>query len=67
MIAPVAPRLAPKKPLPHAATDFFTPEASGWRMIIGPARVSTTEQNVELQQDDLRLAFEASVDPTEAR
>jgi hypothetical protein len=36
-------------------------------MIIGHARVSTTEQNVGLQRDDLRLAFEASVDPTDAR
>jgi hypothetical protein len=33
-------------------------------MIIGYARVSTTEQNLGLRHDDLKPAFEASVDPT---
>jgi DNA invertase Pin-like site-specific DNA recombinase len=36
-------------------------------MIIGYARVSTTEQNLGLDHDDLKPAFDASVDPTEAR
>ncbi len=36
-------------------------------MIIGYARVSTTEQNLGLRHDDLKPAFDASVDPTEAR
>ncbi len=36
-------------------------------MIIGYARVSTTEQNLGLEDDDLKPAFDASVDQTEAR
>jgi len=36
-------------------------------MIIGYARVSTTEQNLGLDHDDLKPAFDASVDPTDAR
>jgi DNA invertase Pin-like site-specific DNA recombinase len=36
-------------------------------MIIGYARVSTTEQNLGLRHDDVKPAFDASVDPTEAR
>jgi DNA invertase Pin-like site-specific DNA recombinase len=36
-------------------------------MIIGYARVSTTEQNLGLRYDDVKPAFDASVDPTEAR
>jgi hypothetical protein len=36
-------------------------------MRIDYARVSTTEQNLGLQPDDLKLAYDASVDPTEAR
>jgi len=36
-------------------------------MTIGDARVSTTEQNLGLHRDDLKPAFDASVDPTEAR
>ena len=36
-------------------------------MIIGYARVSTTEQNLGLDHDDLKPAFDASVDPIEAR
>jgi hypothetical protein len=36
-------------------------------MIIGDARVSTTEQNLGLDHDDLKPAFDASVDPTDAR
>jgi hypothetical protein len=36
-------------------------------MIIGDARVSTTEQNLGLRHDDLKPAFDASVDPTRAR
>jgi len=35
-------------------------------MIIGYARVSTTEQNLGLEHDDLKPAFDASVDLTEA-
>jgi hypothetical protein len=34
-------------------------------MIIGCARVSTTEQDLGLRHDDLKPAFDASVDPTE--
>jgi DNA invertase Pin-like site-specific DNA recombinase len=33
-------------------------------MIIGYARVSTTEQNLGLRHDELKPAFYASVDPT---
>jgi hypothetical protein len=51
-------------PLPYAATGFFTLAASGWRMIIGYARVSTTEQNLGLQHDDLKPATDASVHVT---
>ena len=36
-------------------------------MIIGYARVSTTEQNIRLDQDDLKPAIDASVDSTDAR
>jgi len=36
-------------------------------MIINNARVSTKEQNLGLEHDDLKPAFDASVDPTEAR
>jgi hypothetical protein len=36
-------------------------------MIIGHARVSTTEQNLGLRNDDLKPAFDASVDQTDAR
>jgi hypothetical protein len=36
-------------------------------MIIGSATVWTTEQNLGLRHDDLKLAFDASVDQTEAR
>ncbi len=50
-----------KKPTP---TGFFTLAASRWRMIIGYASVSTTEQNLGLDHDDLKPAFDASVDPT---
>jgi hypothetical protein len=35
-------------------------------MIIGYARVSTKEQNLGLRHDDLKPAFDASVDQTEA-
>jgi hypothetical protein len=36
-------------------------------MIIGFARDSTTEQNLGLRHDDLKRAFHASVDQTDAR
>jgi len=36
-------------------------------MIIGYARLSTTEHNLGLEHDDLKPAFDASVDPTDAR
>ena len=36
-------------------------------MIIGYASVSTTEHNLGLDHDDLKPAFDASVDQTEAR
>jgi len=62
--APVTHRLHRKKP---TATGFFTLAASRWRMIIGYARLSTTEQNLGLRHDDLKPAFNASVDPTDAR
>ena len=58
---PVARRLHLKK---ATATGFFTLAASRWRMIIGYARVSTTEQNLGLRHDDLKPAFDASVDQT---
>jgi len=35
--------------------------------IIGYARDSTTEQNLGLEHDDLKPAFDASVDQTDAR
>jgi hypothetical protein len=62
--APVAQRPDLKKTTP---TTFFTPAASMRRLIIGYARVSTTEQNLGLWHDDLKPAFDAPVDPTEAR
>jgi len=36
-------------------------------MIIDYARVSTTEQNLGLHHDDLKAAYDASVDVTDAR
>jgi hypothetical protein len=36
-------------------------------LIVGYARVSTTERNLGLRHDELKPAFDASVDPTEAR
>jgi len=36
-------------------------------MIIGYARVSTTEQNLGLRHDELKPARDASVDVTDAR
>jgi hypothetical protein len=36
-------------------------------MIIGFAGVSTTEQNLRLDHDDVKPAFDASVDQTDAR
>jgi hypothetical protein len=36
-------------------------------MIIGFARISTTEQNLGLDHDDLKPAFDASVDQADAR
>ncbi len=62
--APVAYRLHLKKP---TSTGFFTPAASRWRMIIGYGRVSTTEQNLGLRHDDVKPAFDASLDVTDAR
>ena len=44
------------------ATGFFTLAASRWWMIIGHARVSTTEQNLGLDHHDLKPAFDAPVD-----
>ena len=62
--APAALRLHVKKP---TATCFFTLAASRWMMIIYYARVSTTEQNLGLELDDLKPAFDASVDQTSIR
>jgi hypothetical protein len=36
-------------------------------LIIGYARVSTTEQNLGLEHDDLKPDFDASVDQTDAQ
>jgi hypothetical protein len=36
-------------------------------MIVGYARVSTPAQNLGLRHDDVKPAFDGSVDPTEAR
>ena len=41
--------------------------ASRWRLIVGYARVSTTERNLVLDHDDLKPAFDASVDQADAR
>jgi hypothetical protein len=41
--------------------------ARSWRKITGYERVSTTEQILGLQHDDLKPAFDASVDHTDAR
>ena len=62
--APVAWRIHLKQP---TLTGFFTSAAGRWRLIIGYARVSTTEQNLGLGYDDLKPAFDASVDATDAR
>ncbi len=61
--APVASRLHLKKPTP---TCFFTRAACRWRLIVGYARGSTTEQILKLQNDDLEPAFDASVGVTGA-
>ena len=45
-----------KSPLPNIPTGFLTLAASGWSMIIGYARVSTTEQNLDLQRHALKRA-----------
>ena len=60
---PVAERLHLKETAP---TGFFTPGVGRWWMIIGDARVSMTDQNLGLRHDDLKPAFDASVDPTDA-
>jgi hypothetical protein len=36
-------------------------------LIVGYARVSTTERGLGLRHDELNPAFDASVDPTKAR
>ncbi|MGO9464116.1 MAG: hypothetical protein ACLQVF_08155 [Isosphaeraceae bacterium] len=55
-IMPVAQRLHFKKPI---ATGFFTLAANRWRMIIGYAKVATTDQNLGLRHD-VKPAYEAS-------
>jgi hypothetical protein len=60
-------RLATSSQKKPTATGFFTLAASRRGLIIGYARVSTTEQNLGLRHDDLALVFDASVDPNEAR
>ncbi len=45
-----------------AVSTFNYLAASRWRMIIGYARVATTEQNLGLRHDDRKAAFDASVD-----
>jgi hypothetical protein len=50
-----------------AQTDRTTPPGYRWIMIIGCARVSTTEQNLGLSHHDLRPANHASVDVIDAR
>ena len=49
------------------ARAAFLPDhlaASAWMMIVGYARVSTAEQNLGLEHDNLKPAFDASVDQT---
>jgi hypothetical protein len=53
--------------LPRAATGFFTLAATGWRIIIGYARVSTTEQTLGFQHDEPKPATEVSLDAPNAR
>ena len=43
---------------------FLTLAAIRWSMIVGYVRVSTTQQNLGLRHDDLKPAFDVSVDPT---
>jgi len=62
--APVAWRLQLKKPTP---TGFFTRRASRWWMIIGYARVSTTEQNLALRDDYLKHSPLRSIRPKQGR
>jgi hypothetical protein len=45
-----------ESPLPNIPTGFLSMAARGCGMIIGYARVSTTEQNLDLQRDALTRA-----------
>jgi predicted site-specific integrase-resolvase len=48
--------LISKSPLPNIPTGFLTLAAGGSGIIIGYARVSTTEQSFDLQRDALKRA-----------
>ena len=52
---------------PVRRVSFTSADARRWRLIVGYTRVSTTERNLGLRHDDLKPAFDASVDQTDAR